>query len=302
MRERLPEQGDPAALRAHLHELADREHEFWRGVPTLAARSLRRFLRAFLADMPRDFDARKASLGNLFMAGAYLLERRSLASTLSIFSRLLHARGQVLPPLEESLHLAARLEDGSCVVGQDGFRALKSPVRELFLTVHEPGRGVASPTPCRPRAQAATLARLREAGLVCYPMGSFHSSVLAGLLAEGVGRSVAALPCPKLFIPNTGLDPELMGLPLQGQVERLVGTLARDLPGAAPRHFLSHVLVDPERGRYKGDLKELEDFLSPLGVALSRAPVVREDGESHDAAATAAWLMALRAGAVQGDA
>jgi 2-phospho-L-lactate transferase/gluconeogenesis factor (CofD/UPF0052 family) len=44
---------------------------------------------------------------------------------------------------------------------------------------------------------------IREAELICYPMGSFYSSLIANLLPKGVGKAVSRNPCPKVFIPNT---------------------------------------------------------------------------------------------------
>ena len=47
--------------------------------------------------------------------------------------------------------------------------------------------------------------------MICYPIGSFYSSVIANLLPDGVARAVAENDCPKIFIPNTGVDKEMLG-------------------------------------------------------------------------------------------
>ncbi len=293
METRLPDGGDPDELRAALAAMASPAHPVWDGVDAWSAHSLQSCLQAFLHAMPRDFDARQASLGNICMAGKYLLEHRQLGAVLPMFGRLLHVRGRVLPIVEESLHLAARLRDGSVLVGQHLFKSLESPVLEVFLTVREPGRGAGRPEPCRPRATAAALARVREAALICYPMGSFYSSVMANLLADGVGHHVRALDCPRVFIPNTGPDHELMGCPMESQLRVLAGTLARDCREDGVTGFVTHIVVDRRHGRYQADWSEVAAAARELGAEIVDAPVVRPDGLSHDAAAMADLLLDL---------
>ncbi len=293
METRLPDEGDPDELRGLLAAMDSPGHPVWKDVDAWSAHSLRSCLQAFLQAMPRDFDARHASLGNVCMAGKYLIEHRQLGAVLPLFGRLLHVRGRVLPIVEESLHLAARLEDGSLLVGQHLFKNLNSPVREIFLTVHEPGRGAVHPEPCRPRAAASALACLLEAGLVCYPMGSFYSSVVANLLTDGVGHHVRGLNCPKVFIPNTGLDRELTGCPMECQLRVLADTLARDCRKGGREGFVSHLVVDRRHGRYAADWDAVAQLARELGADILDVPVVRPDGLSHDPAATADLLLHL---------
>ena len=145
---RLPAQGDADALRAQLRALGERGHSLWAAMPEIFSEALRLHLVFFLERMPRDFDPHLASLGNLILAGGYLHHKRNFGPVLAFFSRLLQARGVVLPIVGESLHLAAELDDGSRLVGQHRFRELTRPVRRLFLTVHEPERqGQAAPPP-----------------------------------------------------------------------------------------------------------------------------------------------------------
>ena len=227
MNTRLPKEGDQEALRAMLLDMGNPAHPVWKGLKATEALTLQQCLQAFLQAMPARFDARKASLGNLFMAGRYLQEHRSLNAVMALFSRLLHVHGEVLPIVEESLHLAAVLDDGSICVGQHHFKDFTQPIRSCFLTVHEPDRDRNGISVCSPRASSAALARLRQAGLVCYPMGSFFSSVMANLLAGGVADAIASQSCPKIFIPNTGADHELCGCTLTDELRILVQTLCQ---------------------------------------------------------------------------
>ena len=297
METRLPDTGDPQALRQMLIAMGREEHPVWQGINSTQARCLRQCLANFLAAMPANFDARQASLGNICMAGKYLQEHRSLNAVLGLFSRLLHVQGEVLPIVEESLHLAARLCDGTTRVGQHHFKEFTSPIRECFLTVNEPERGRKEPFVCKPRASSAALARLREAGLVCYPMGSFFSSVVANLLADGVANVVSSLACPKIFIPNTGHDHELMGHTLCDEMRILVQTLLGERVSAADegwkssaRLFLSHMVVDTRNGRYPGSMKLVQKLAQETGVQILDLPLVDKDGQHHNPQKLAALL------------
>lgn len=298
---RLPGEGNAEALRAELRSLAAVEHPFWAAMPEIFAGALRLHMRFFLERMPRDFDPRLASLGNLILAGGYLHHKRNFGPVLAFFSRLLQVRGVVLPIAGESLHLAAELDDGSRLVGQHRFKELTRPVRRLFLTVHEPDRAGAAvhpQTPCRPPLAPAAAAYLRSAGAICYPMGSFYTSVLANLLPQGVGRSVAAANCPKIFIPNSGHDAEVHGLSLVGQVGMLLRHLREDAAEARTEELLHWVLVDSRNGRYEGGLgPEVRHALADLGVPLlERDMVCERDPQRHDPELTARALLGLLPG------
>ena len=290
---RLPDEGDAETLRQMLSAMSSPDHTVWQGVGELPRHTLLHCLSAFLRAMPADFDARQASLGNICMAGKYLLDGRTLASVLPLYGRLLHVRGQVVPIVEDSFHLAARLEDGTILVGQHLFKDLSCPIEDIFLTVYEPGRKNNEPVPCRPRASSAALAKLREASLVCYPMGSFYSSVLANLLADGVGSCVAGLACPKVFIPNTGSDRELAGHSVEKQLLVLLSVLASDCRSTKPSHLVSHILVDSRHGAYQGSLSELRSLAKTMDIEVLDVPIVRADQTGHDAAAAADVLMQL---------
>ena len=188
---RLPAEGDSEALRARLRAMGSAGHPCWRPLPSVMADVMRVHLGYFLERMPDDFRPQKASMGNLLLAGGYLHFQRNFTPVLSLFSRLLQVRGVVLPIVNACLHLAAELADGSVLVGQHHFCRLTQPVRRLYLTVHEPGRTSTALTPCRPPLSATAATYLQSAGAICYPMGSFYTSVLSNLLPDGVGRAVA---------------------------------------------------------------------------------------------------------------
>lgn len=293
MNRRLPEEGDPAVLRQMLAAMADTSNEIWEGIPKKFQDALYSYLQVFLDAMPATFDARHASFGNIVMAGCYLREGRRLGPMLAFFSRILRVRGQVLSSVEGNFHLAANLQGGGLIVGEHHFQNMTSPVETLFLTVHEPREGARARTACRPPAAASALARLRAASLICYPMGSFYTSVLSNLLPAGIGQTVAVAGCPKVFIPNTGHDTELRGLSLEGETHIILQTLAQDKPGIRPSECITHVCIDSGRGDYGSNLTSFGHWLAHRGIQLVDRPIVAEGGQRHIPEATADFLLEM---------
>ena len=115
-----------------------------------------------------------------------------------------------------------------------------------------------------------------EAELLCFPIGSFWTSVMACLLPSGVGRAVARAGCPKVYVPNLGRDPEELGLAPHDQVRVLLEQLRRDAGEQTPTEQLLHfVLVDRERGEYVGGLDI--GAIEALGVEVIDTPLVSDE-------------------------
>jgi 2-phospho-L-lactate transferase/gluconeogenesis factor (CofD/UPF0052 family) len=132
---------------------------------------IRSHLRYFLEQMPEGFDLRGANIGNLILAGGDLNNNRHIDPVVYLFARLVEVRGVVRPVTSAYLHLAAELENGEVVVGQHRltgkeFPPIASPIRRLFLT-----RTVRRPEPCRPELREKVRALIRQADLICFPMG-----------------------------------------------------------------------------------------------------------------------------------
>lgn len=255
-----------------LAELAKGQASALKMVTPEFRRALPELLSAFRERMPEFFDLRGACLGNLALAGAYF-KLGALQPAVDFCASMLGSRGAVCPVSEEQAHLAARLASGRIIAGQHNFTskyfssagsrvfAEEGAIKDVWL-VKTPDDAAEISISLSPAARS----RILEAELICYPPGSFYSSLLANLLPVGVGRSVAANPCPKVFVPNPGVDPELLGSTLRDQVEALLRTLLKDAPLAAPADVLNCVLVDSQNGMYPGGLPV--DWLAGLGVRL----------------------------------
>ncbi|MGE4554151.1 MAG: GAK system CofD-like protein [Desulfovibrionaceae bacterium] len=252
---RLPKDADRPALLAELDAMAAGDHRLVASIPDPMRKIIRNHLYDFLRAMPGDFDLRGASLGNLVLTAGYLANRRQLDPVLYIFSQLVQARGVVRPVVNKHLHLTARLADGSLTPRQHQLTGkecgpIASKVADVWLSAPDEPE-----TPVDVDIRDKTVRLIASADLICYPIGSFYSSVAANLLPRGVGRAVAANPCPKVYIPNPGPDPETPGCSVGELAETLVRYARRHDPELAPTDLLDLVLVDTRGGTYPGGLE-----------------------------------------------
>ncbi|MBT8039779.1 MAG: GAK system CofD-like protein [Gammaproteobacteria bacterium] len=233
-------------------------------------------LRAFKDAMPEDFDLRGASIGNLIITGSWLRHGRQLDPALREFTRMIGARGTVRPVVEGDFHLAAALEDGSIVRCQHRITgneagSIASPIRTIWITDDRQGGSAIHPT-----IDDATSDLIAGADLICYPPGSFYTSVLVNLLPKGVSTAIARAPCHKVYLPALGHDSEALGLGVFDAATRLVQTLEDGLQTHVhPSRLLDRVIVDTTRGEYAAPVRA-EPF-QRLGIGLIDIPLLSDD-------------------------
>ena len=256
-------------------------------------RLIRNQLGYFREAMPDDFDLRGASTGNLILAGGYLNNHKHLDPIIFLFSKLVNVLGTVLAVVNDDLHLAAELEDGSCVTGQHRLTGkevapLKSPVSRLFLSSHPD-----KPVPAKADLRKKYCKLIQQAELICYPPGSFYTSLIASLLPTGVGAAIAGTDCPKVYIPNLGQDPEQIGMTLDKSVLTLLDYLRADNPAGCPnRKLLNFVLVDSKRGNYTSSLSAAA--MQELGVRIIDTRLIsRRSAPYYDAELLVSTLLSL---------
>ncbi len=275
---RMPKNASPAQLRTELETLAQGSHPLIATVSAPLRETVRHHLQIFQRAAGPQFDLRGASIGNLFLTAGYLENGRNLDPVVDIISSLLQARGQARLLLDSNLQLRALLKDGRVVIGQHLITGketspLSSAIAELCLV--DPAKDNA---PVRPPIREEIRDCIGGADLICYPIGSFYSSLVANLLPAGVGAAISRTPCPKVFVPNTLPDPEATGLTLADQIRTLLRHLRADAPNAiAIEDVLDVVLLDPYAA-YPGS-ENPERELASLGPRIIRTPLtVRETG------------------------
>jgi CofD-related protein of GAK system len=283
-----------AKLRPRLDALCAGEDELVAALPATVKLGAMALLSLFRDRMPTDFDLRGASIGNLMLVAA-ILEQGDVDQVLGLFSRLLDVRGLVRPVVDSACHLRARLADGTVIdrqhrITRRGSEAIASRIVDLELVC--PGDDPRGAFP--PMIETVTAERIASASLICFPMGSFYTSVVANLLPRGVGTSVARRCIPKLFIPNTGVDPEMYGLDAAAAAEVILARLRADAGAATPtENLLTHVILDVNDDSYA--LPPRPERFRDLGIEVLRLPMVKEGaGPSRiDATVLAEFLAVL---------
>ena len=99
----------------------------------------------------------------------------------------------------------AHLENGDVLVGQHNMTgkevpAIPSPIQRFYLS-----RDSRTPEPVELPIRNKMRKLIAKADVICYPMGSFYTSVVANLLLKGMGDAIARNPCPKVFVPQYGV-------------------------------------------------------------------------------------------------
>ncbi|MFP4347830.1 MAG: GAK system CofD-like protein [Desulfococcaceae bacterium] len=271
---RFPTDGDPEKLTYELNRMIRGEHELVADIPDPMRKIIRHHLDLFRNYMPEDFDLHKASIGNLILTAGYLDNRRNFDIIIFIFSKLVQVRGVVRPVVNRDLHMVTELENGDLIIGQHSLTGKEKPpisskVMRIYICEHRD-----HPRPAETAIREKMQELIRDADVICYPMGSFYSSLIANLLPRGIGDAIRRNPCPKVFIPNTDTaDPEAYGMSLSDQVRTLISYLRRDDPdGISAREVLDFILIDSENGRYPGSL--FGDSLSRMGIEVIDTPLV----------------------------
>jgi CofD-related protein of GAK system len=277
---RFPNKGNQDEFVRELESMIAAKHPLVANIPDPMRKIIRHHLHLFKHNMPADFDLHKASIGNLILTGGYLENHHHLDPVIFIFSKLVQVRGMVRPVLNKDLHLIAEMENGEIIVGQHNLTGkevspISSKIKKVYLS-----NGRKYPKPAKIVIRKKMNDLIHEAELVCYPMGSFYSSLIANLLPKGVGRAISRNPCPKVFIPNTGDDPEQYGLDLTDQIRTLISYVRQDDPEhISEKDVLDFVILDRKNFRYAGELDE--NFMQQAGIQVIDCPLISPETYPH---------------------
>lgn len=286
---RLPQQAELPVLRAQLQQLVAGEHSLIECIPNPMKALIQMHLAVTQARIHEDFDLRGASIGNLIMAGGYLNNQQQLDPIVFLFSRLVKALGEVKTTLDASLHLGVELENGDTVLGQHNItgketHSLPSPIKRIWLN-----KGLRHIVPTNRYIADDRKDAIEGADLICYPPGSFYSSLLANLLPEGVGRSIRQNANPKVYLPNLGEDPEQQGLSLMERVKRLIETVCADDQSVEHFSALDYLLLDDKYDYGHIDISAL----TALKVSVIKTPLITDKQHKYDERLVAKALLSF---------
>lgn len=290
---RLPDHADHETLHNLLQQMAEGKHELLLEIILPVRELICELLSYFLQIMPEGFDLRGASIGNLILASGYLKHDRSISHIIDLFSRLVYVQGKVSPIVDDHLHLRATLKNGEQITGQHlitgkEVKPLESAISQLELVKDLWNPHVTNALLPEPNQQ-----HIRGADLICYPPGSFFSSIIANLLPSGVSEAIASNRAPKVYVPNLGNDPEQSEYSSNELLNTLIHYLQEDQnPALAPSAYVNFILMDGKNGHYPGEfaLRSLQE----TGIQLIDTKLIsRKSAPYYDSELLAAALLSL---------
>ena len=273
---RLAKSAAPEELRHNLERLVAGRDALVRCIPDPMRKIVRNYLRIFQEKMPEDFDLRGASIGNLILTAGYLTSQRRIDSVVFLFSKLAEVRGVVRPTMNRYLHLAAELENGETIVGQHLLTGKEAPpITSRIKRVYIRSEGTGG-EPVRVAIREKVRNLIRQADLICFPMGSFYSSLIANLLPGGVGQAIAENNCPKVYVPNIGTDPEQFGMTLADNTDMLLRYLRQSCVDDQPVERLLNLVLLDSRDEYYAQPVDVS-AVQAHGIEVLRIPLVKND-------------------------
>lgn len=275
---RLPETAAQADLLLQLITIANGTHPLILAIQQPMRDLVCSLLKFFIDKMPAHFDLRGASIGNLLIAGGYITHHQQLEPVIFLLSKLINTLGEVHAITEESLHLTAHLEDGRTIVGQHRITGkeaapLESRIMDISLS-SDPD--TYQPTQCQLSSKLSDF--IQQADLICYPPGSFYSSILANLLPIGVADSIRQNACPKVYIPNLGKDPELYGISTTEAIQQLLKYLKGQQPESNDNQYLNIIILD---ARFTDIDSNSQQQLAKNNIRIVDIPLVTAESEPY---------------------
>ncbi len=270
---RFPIRENNDRLLRQLKSMHKGKHLLINAIPNPMRRLIRNQIGYFLDAKPDNFDLQGASIGNLILAGGYLNNHKHLDPIIFLFTKLLGVQGTVRAIINDDLHLGADLEDGRQIIGQHLLTGkevapLDSPIKRLFLSQDDKKF-----TPVAAQLRKKNRKLIERAELICFPPGSFYTSVIANLLPGGVGSAVAVNEGVKVYIPNLGHDPEQIGMTIDQAALKLIDHLRSDAGATCPTNkLINFILLDSKNGRYHSSLSRT--LMNELGVEIIETKLV----------------------------
>ncbi|HEC73836.1 MAG TPA: GAK system CofD-like protein [Methylophaga aminisulfidivorans] len=290
---RFSQTDDQERLKRRLHNMVNGKDDLINDIANPMRKLICNHLGYFYQAMSKDFDLRGASIGNLILAGGYLNNHKELEPIVFLFSKLVNVLGTVRTITNDDYHLSVELENGEIVHGQHLITGkevapISSPIKHIHLTETLNG---SRPTETKLRKRNRSL--FEDADLICYPPGSFYTSLLANLLPTGVGKAIANNGCPKVFVPNLNNDPEQLGMTLKDSLMTIIKYVQNDINSDVPaKNLLNYLMVDTKNGQYPGGIPI--DLLQELDIELIDVKLIdKHNDKTYDNKRLVSALLSL---------
>ncbi|SCZ88973.1 BZ3500_MvSof-1268-A1-R1_Chr1-1g00866 [Microbotryum saponariae] len=220
---------DSIQVKAEWHSIVEAKHPLWQGIPNDRKETIRAFLihveAAILRKARRGFSYKRASIGNLFVAGAQLF-LGSIPSAIFLFASITdipHDKVRVVPVINtaSTATIAAELEDGTIIPGQSDIShpsqsSLSQPARPSTPSFLAPNL----PAPVRiPPSPGAAISHPLNISRVPTPALLFEARTLGDEEEDDDDPSGQGQDGSKN--PNVGFSKDEI-IPLQSRIKRIL--------------------------------------------------------------------------------
>ena len=163
-------------------------------------------------------------------------------------------------------------------MGKARAAAMKSKIVKIDLVEHLDPEAVQEPQECEIDIVSSEL--IASADVIAFPMGSFFSSLLVNLLPRGVGRAITQRHCPKVYMPNTGRDPEMYGYKnLLECALVIIDTVRKDAGRVPIPDILQYIVIDSVNCYYCVDTNT--EKIREMGITVIDVQLVEDEDCVH---------------------
>ncbi len=243
------------------------------------------YLSCFDKEKPKDFNLRGASIGNLVMAGCYLLHGQNIENSAFLLSELVNARGTAIPVTLGNYYLSAELEDGNIIYGQANITnksdRYMAAIKRLFFV-----EGRANSTrEIQVTTNERAISALKNADAIIYSFGSFFTSILCTLMTPGIADAIRESRAPKIFLANAIADDETRNISLSHMFKKMASLcIATSSTRASFTDFVQYVIANQHGNTsiYRGVRDYIpvdRENIAELGVNLLEYPLEKARGK-----------------------
>jgi len=235
--------------------------------------------------LPKNFDLRKASIGNLAITGCYLLHGRNFENAICLFSSLLKVRGKVIPVTLGNYYLGAELINGTIINRQANITTqngkYSSPIKRMLFQKKIEGSVIETEVSANPRA----ISSFADVDLIVYSMGSFYTSIVPCLMTTGLATTIRKSTAPKVFIANSIEDDETKGLRVSDLLSILHNILSKYDSKSYPITDYIQYVVSNDHGFHKdyrgifGYIPIDRENIEGMGIKVLEFPLEERKGK-----------------------
>lgn len=150
------------------------------------------------------------TLGNILIAGLAELTN-SQEKSIEILSKLVKAKGKIIPSTWDRFELVADYSNGKKIIGEHFIDESKENTRIVRLY-----------TQPLAKANPQAIEAIKSADVLIFGPGDFYTSVLHNIVVEGIPEAIRESKAKKIFICNLMTSPgETTGMTLQDLLDEL---------------------------------------------------------------------------------